>query len=403
MFARKVKIKVTPSTLQPTIFVLKMTEDEFNELNEWKQEDCDLYLVDESTKKELHCQISDASLEATPDGNLRDYCMYILVNNLESEEDTTYTFSINKRKKEEVVLPNGHSYNPWGKTKGVFLENQLDNKRVIVCINGALFTRYLYSEDLPKPYFYPLIGPAGKTLIHDQADDHLHHHGLWWGHDSVNGHQLYHEFRGEGRQRHVSFLSCFSGPVFGQITALIDWQANNGERLLRETRTMRIYNMPNDSRYVDLVCQLHATEGDVEFSDTKEGGFPFVRVNEEINGHHTGQILSSNNDVGESNVFGKEADWVDYTGKIKRGSNYVTTGLSVFVHPTSDDYPAKWFVRDYGPFTSSNFHFCGGHTIKRGDKYTFKQRLYIHKNSPEEAFVNRRYEEYKEVLKAVLT
>ena len=105
--------------------------------------------------------------------------------------------------------------------------------------------------------------------------------------------------------------------------------------------------------------------------------------------------------MGESNVFGKEADWVDYTGKIKRGSNYVTTGLSVFVHPTSDDYPAKWFVRDYGPFTSSNFHFCCGKTIKRGDKYTFKQRLYIQKNSTEEAFVNRRYEEYKEVLKAV--
>ena len=334
MFARKVKIKVTPSTLQPTIFVLKMTEDEFNELNEWKQEDCDLYLVDESTKKELHCQISDASLEATPDGNLRDYCMYILVNNLESEEDTTYTFSINKRKKEEVVLPNGHSYNPWGKTKGVFLENQLDNKTVIVCINGALFTRYLYSEDLPKPYFYPLIGPAGKTR-YDQADDHLHHHGLWWGRQCQRPSAV-HEFRAkEGKGMSFPFLS---GPVFGQITALIDWQANNGERLLRETRTMRIYNMPNDSRYVDLVCQLHATEGDVEFSDTKEGGFPFVRVNEEINGHHTGQILSSNNDVGESNVFGKEADWVDYTGKIKRGL-LCNKGLSVFVHPTSTIIP----------------------------------------------------------------
>ena len=72
MFTRKVKIKVTPSTLQPTIFVLKMTEDEFNELKEWKQEEYDLYLIDESTKKELHCQISDTSLEATPEGNLRD-------------------------------------------------------------------------------------------------------------------------------------------------------------------------------------------------------------------------------------------------------------------------------------------------------------------------------------------
>ena len=60
MFARKVKIKVTPSTLQPTIFVLKMTEDEFNELNEWKQEDCDLIWL-MNPQKELHCQISDTT------------------------------------------------------------------------------------------------------------------------------------------------------------------------------------------------------------------------------------------------------------------------------------------------------------------------------------------------------
>lgn len=189
MYNKKIRINLSSNVLQPTIAITELTEDEFYDIYLWKDEDHDLYLVEETTKQELECQISSADTEATPMGNKVKYSMYILVNNLQvTEKEQSFSFNIEKKPKEKVILPDGHSYNPWGKTKGVFLENQEINKRVIVCINGALFTRYLYSHDLAKPYFNPLIGPAGKTLINNEADDHLHHHGLWWGHDSVNGH-----------------------------------------------------------------------------------------------------------------------------------------------------------------------------------------------------------------------
>ncbi|HEY5560404.1 MAG TPA: PmoA family protein [Clostridiaceae bacterium] len=420
MFNKKVQIKLSKNISQPSIAILKFTQEEYKELECWKGINNELYLIDETTNVELNCQISPYGMGATPEEIETEYNMFILVNNMDlNMDEKVYTFLIMSREKEEVVLPDGHAYNPWAKTTGVFLDNQESNARTIVSIGGKLFTRYLYSHELMKPYYYPLIGPQAKSLIQDGPDDHLHHHGLWWGHDGVNGHQLYHEFRGEGRQSHIKFLAHFGGTVIGQITDVIDWCSAKGERLLKETRTMRIYNLPNEARYIDVCSQLHATDGDVQFSNTKEGGFPFIRVNEQLSVLHTGTITSSTGKKGEKELMGQEADWVDYSGKLLDVDysgiflngvelkdkvpvkTNIDVGIAIFLHPDSDDYPTKWFVRNSGAFTSSNFHFGNGYRLTSGNKYTFKQRIYIHTGSCEESNMAKNYEEYKNPLVAI--
>lgn len=409
MYSKKIQLKLFKDSLQPSIAILKLTKEEYDDLMSWKQDDYDLYLIDEDNH-ELICQLCSIGSEAALDDVSNEYNLFILVDRLAfNEDEKVFNFSIAKRDKLPSELDESNIYNPWAKTRGVFFDNQEGTNKVIVVINGGIFTRYLYSKDLMKPYFYPLIGPYGKTLVQDAPDDHLHHHALWWGHDGVNGHQLYHEFRGEGRQKHNKFLALFGGPVLGQITAVIDWVTPKDELLIKETRTMRIYNLPHDYRYVDIVSRLHAIDKDIEFSDTKEGGFPFIRVNEQINGNHTGIITSSNGQTGEQEIYGQEADWVDYSGGILNGrkiihgemvKNFLELGIAVFLHPESDDYPAKWFVRNYGPFTSSNFHFTNGYLLKAGDTFTFKQRIFLHKGNAEDACVSKRYEEYKNPLTA---
>ncbi len=313
------------------------------------------------------------------------------------------------KKARTIHVPEDRVYNPWKNTRGVYLDHQEERARVIVSIEGNLFTRYLYSPHLAKPYYYPLIGPKGKTLIQDGPDDHLHHHGMWWGHDDVNGHRTYHEFRGEGKQAHRSFLAMFGGPVFGQITSLIDWQDENGKLLLQETRSVRFYNLPAESRYVDLCTQLYAVNGDVRFGDTKEGGFPFIRVNEQINGHHTGTITAANGKTGEVEIFAEITEWVDYSGKLfdkmeamdeTAVKTYIEAGIAMFSHPQNETYASQWFVRDYGPFTPANFHFCGGKTLADGDVISMRHRVYIHQGNAADGCVQARYEEYAAPLTA---
>jgi hypothetical protein len=403
----KIKLAVNAATPLPTVLKADLDEGAYKKLEAWAEQ-ADIYAVDETRGLEIACQLNRVAMSAEPQGARSEHALYLLLK--EASLPLEAVLSLVKKPKVKAS-PKDRQYNPWSELPGVYLDHQEENARVVVSIEGKLFTRYLYSPAVGKPYYYPLIGPHGKTLIQDAPDDHLHHHGLWWGHDDVNGHKLYHEFRGEGRQVHRKFLAMFGGPVFGQITALIDWQDENGGLLLQEARTVRIYNLPPESRYVDLATELYAVNGDVKFGDTKEGGFPFIRVNEQINGHHTGVITAANGKTGESEIFGSVTEWVDYSGKLFRSlkregdttvKEYIEAGIAVFSHPDNDTYASQWFVRDYGPFTPANFHFCGGKVLHSGDSIAMKHRLYIHQGDAVGGGVKERYREYAEPPQAEL-
>ncbi|WP_274653003.1 PmoA family protein [Paenibacillus humicola] len=395
----RIKLSLPAGTVLPTIVRAELDEALFAGLSALSA-DGELVAVSETAGLELACQLSGDALTASPQGTDREAALYVLAKDVPLPLDAELSLAVRPRSE---AVPVDRRYNPWSELPGVHLDHQEDRERVIVSIEGRLFTRYLYSAGLAKPYYYPLIGPHGKTLIQDGPDDHLHHHGIWWGHDDVNGHKLYHEFRGEGKQVHRTFLTLAGGPVFGQITSLIDWLDEDGNLLLQETRTARVYNLPPESRYTDFSTQLFASSGGVTFGDTKEGGFPFIRVNEQINGHHTGVITAGNGKAGEAEIFGTTAEWVDYSGRLfvrinRDGESpekeYAEAGIAVFTHPSNEDYASQWFVRDYGPFTPANFHFCGGKTMQAGDSLAMRHRVYVHAGDSAAGNVKERYTEY---------
>jgi len=399
------KVKLSRDVHQPLPAVTKLdlSETAYQELVEWAGDEA-IFLQDERSGLEIACQLNHQSMLATPEGTQTEHALYMLITEWPADSTgSTLTLSLIKKQK-QISIPEDRKYNPWRNTYGVFLDHQEESARVIVCIEGALATRYMYSSHVAKPYYYPLIGPSGYTLIQDAPDDHLHHHGMWWGHDDVNGHKAYHEFRREGRQTHRDFLALISGPVFGQITALIDWVDEDGNLLLKETRSVRFYNTPRESRYLDLHTTLHAVNGDVIFGDTKEGGFPFIRVNEQINGFHTGLLTASNGNMKEAHIFGTFSDWVDYSGQLVNVQwndgvptrSMLDAGIAMFTHPDNESFAKQWFVRDSGAFTSANFHFSGGKTLPSGESLTIRQRVYVHKGDVDGGQVKERYQQYIE-------
>jgi hypothetical protein len=405
----KVKINREGHIVLPSVTKVELEESTFQLLEQWAGDE-EIYLKEEASGLEMVCQLNHQSMLATPAGTTTEHALYMLIKEWPSDSlASTLTCSFIKKAK-RVSEPEDRKYNPWRNTYGVFLDHQEENARVIVSIEGALATRYMYSSHVAKPYYYPLIGPKGQSLIQDAPDDHLHHHGLWWGHDDVNGHKAYHEFRREGRQTHRDFLALISGPVFGQITALIDWVDENGSLLLQETRSVRFYNTPGEARYIDLHTTLHATHGEVIFGDTKEGGFPFIRVNEQINGFHTGLITSANGNTTEAHIFGTFAEWVDYSGKLVHvkwedgvpSKSMMEVGIAMFTHPANESFATQWFVRDSGAFTSANFHFGGGKTLAAGETLTIRQRIYVHEGDVTSGQVKEQYEQYIEPVSVEL-
>src|SRR5438552_3512105 len=77
---------------------------------------------------------------------------------------------------------------------------------VKVRINGQPFTEYHF-KDVPRPYFYPLLGPGGLAMTRNwpmqsppnEQHDHPHYRSLWFAHGLVNGHDFWSEDKDFGK------------------------------------------------------------------------------------------------------------------------------------------------------------------------------------------------------------
>ena len=312
-------------------------------------------------------------------------------------------------------------------SSGVVLK-QLDD-RVRVEINGQLFTEY-YFKDVTKPYCYPIIGPTGAGMTRDwpmkntpgEEHDHLHHTGLWFGHQKVNGYNFWSAGPTLGKVIQESLTTTNTGKDSAAITTVNRWVATNGTVVLRDERTLRFYNRTND-RILDFEITLKATEGNVTFGDDKDG-IMGIRIPESMrvlkptpkgdpakpsDGHivlssgvqDNGATAAAAKDAKrEAQTWGRRAQWCDYYGPV----DGKTVGIAMFDHPDNPRHPTWWHVRDYGLMAANPFgeHFfenlkdgnAGNYILRSGLTTTFRYRFYFHEGDAAQADVAGHYKEY---------
>jgi len=282
------------------------------------------------------------------------------------------------------------------------------NGEVEFRIAGELFTSYHYGGGIVRPFLYPVIGPGGKGMTRNypmiqnvpgETNDHKHHRSVWVAFGDINGADDWSEEEGCARIIHRQFLEKSCGPVFGRIRTLNDWVDNQGGKLMEEVRTITIYNLPKTGRIIDLDVVFRATEGDVRFGDTKEGGIASVRVATSMDGDKGGLITNSFGGVTEAECWGKPAHWCDYSGSVDGR----IVGIAIFDNPGNFRYPTRWHVRDYGLFTANPFALSayagdpnvdGSHIVKSGKAFPFAYRLYLHNGDAEAGSVAEQYHGY---------
>ncbi len=282
-------------------------------------------------------------------------------------------------------------------------------KKLRVDINGKLFTEYCFN-DVPRPYFYPVIGPTGEPIIRhwpmnegkDEAKDHVHHRSLWYTHGEINGQDFWGEGSGSGKVVHDKFLDVASAPDVGIIQSKNKYVARDGKVVCTDTRTHRFYNRKGH-QIMDFEITIHASEGKVVMGDTKEGSMairlaPTMRLKTKEGKAGKGHILNSEGQK-DGQTWGKRAAWCDYYGPVKDQ----IVGVAIFDHPKNPKHPTWWHVRDYGLFTANPF---GVHNFERkekgvgdikipaGESLTFKYRFYFHKGDTNQADVAEHYRQY---------
>src|SRR5512140_424413 len=115
-----------------------------------------------------------------------------------------------------------------------------------VSIDGKPFTTFNYGADANKPFLAPLRSAAGKIVtrrfpmenIAGESRDHLHHRGLWFSYDDVNGVKFWENDPSYTKSPMGRIVVRDSQWKNGTLAATMDWRDQNGKVLLVETRDM---------------------------------------------------------------------------------------------------------------------------------------------------------------------
>jgi len=280
-----------------------------------------------------------------------------------------------------------------------------DAARLNVYVDGALLTSYHYSDDMRRPYLWPVLAEGGVPVTRDwpmgkaiTTTDHEHHRSIWTAYGDLNGVDCWTEHKGTGYQ-HADVVSWRSGDAFGWIHAKNTWQDKDRKAVIDEVREYRFHATPAGRRLIDVQVTFSAAHGDVLFKDTKEGGIVAVRVRDELTVDEKGTITNSAGGKNESECWGKPAAWLDYSGPIE---GVGVRGIAVFDHPGNLRHPTRWHARNYGLMAANCFGLGaftngvenGDYTLESGESLTFHYRILIHSDSPEAANVADRYADY---------
>lgn len=284
----------------------------------------------------------------------------------------------------------------------VKLERSQD--KIDVSVDGAPFTTYYFSKDVAKPYLMPLRTPSGLIVTRGfpSANDvsagnpknssfEPHQRPLYFAHGNIDGLDFWEEpvfdkyYTDHGHQAYGRMVLEKVEQVQEEgdaatIRARFRLEDQNSRPIAEETQTY-IFRSAAGTRTIDCEFVIEANTGPVILGDTKEGTFG-IRLAPELSGSHAHMINSSGAE-GESAIWGKPADWVNYSGTISGKP----VGIAVFDHPKSFRHPTTWHARAYGLFAANPFGLReftkdpkqdGSWTVPEGQSLTFRYEVLIY-------------------------
>lgn len=216
---------------------------------------------------------------------------------------------------------------------------------------GRELTRFHYSPTQERAFWYPIAGPAGRSLTrmgHPHAPvSHSHHNSVWITHHNVNGVNFWAD-RGEnlGRIVHRFNLDFADGDDAASMTTEHEWMDADGEVQLIDRRRAEVRPLEGDDWLFVIDLELHAPDGRPATIGESAFGLIGVRMAKTIGVHDgNGRLINAAGDQGEEDIFRKSTRWVDYAGRVV-GDQF--GGITLMDHPDNPNHPAPFHVRADG-------------------------------------------------------
>ena len=259
---------------------------------------------------------------------------------------------------------------------------------IAINIDGKPFTTFHYGSNAAKPYLSPLRTASGKIItrhfpmeeVAGESRDHLHHRGLWFSYDDVNGVKFWENDPSYTKPNMGRIVVRETKPKGNALNAVMEWRALDGKILLLENRDM-IFSGDAKTRMIDFNISLTAATEDVTFGDTKEGAFA-IRLADGFTEKKGLKMADADGRSKMANIWGKRSNWVDYTTSVEGEE----VGVAILDHPSNPRHPTYWHARDYGLFALNPFgqkafdpkQEESALKLPKGQNLNYKWRVVIH-------------------------
>jgi hypothetical protein len=251
--------------------------------------------------------------------------------------------------------------------------------RLLIKVNGSEFATYVWNDPTVKrPYFSQVHSPRGVQVTRtfppvegrDATDHATMHPGLWLAFGDISGTDFW---RNKGVVRHAGFVEEPVADPQGGRFAVRNMYESNDQRVFEEVCRIRLRVTPHGN----LIVWESGFSGaeDFAFGDQEEMGLG-IRVATDLTVTHGGVITSSDGRKNEKEVWGRQADWCDYSGR----------GVGIMLMPDPGNFRRSWFhARDYGLLVANPFGrqaFTKGEpsrvVVKRGETLSLRFGVLVH-------------------------
>ena len=262
--------------------------------------------------------------------------------------------------------------------------------------DGVEITRYHFGPGLHRPFLFPVIGPAGRSLTRmghpHNPESHSHHNSVWISHHDVGGVDFWGD-RGGGAIRHRRIVKYEDEGETSFLVAENEWVDTEGKVLLNETRTVRVTLLPDKEWLLAIDLKLSAADEPVTLGKTPFGMIG-IRVAKPLGVRDGGGcIRNCEGAVNEKAIFWKRARWVDYSGAIE---DSVLEGVTLLDHPGNPNHPSHFHVRNDG-WMGASLTFEAPREIQPAAPLHLRYGLYVHNKIKQTRDIDKQWNRFAQM------
>jgi hypothetical protein len=235
--------------------------------------------------------------------------------------------------------------------------------RLEITVGDAAIATYVFrDEKILRPYFAHVHAPGGLQVTRnhppvagvDASDHDTLHPGLWLAFGDLSGADFW---RNKAKVEHVEFVSEPRASGDGGSFAVRNRYVCDGDTVCEEVCKVTI--SVRASGFWLVLDSRFSGGDDFYFGDQEEMGLG-VRVATPLAVKNGGTLINSERRSGEKQVWGRPADWCDYSGTIDGKP------IGVTLIPDPANFRRSWFhARDYGFVAANPF---GQRAFTKGEK-----------------------------------